>query len=145
MCNPLIRSEIGLRDAVLPAKLIVIPKRPNEAQKAHTSGHQISKASPNHLRRGGYAAVKADPPQAAKHHAWRRTAENREEREILGVEKRKRSPRHPQINLVKADPSTQHCKERKHSPIAEHQQPCVHDRCSATLPERCHGIQRRKG
>jgi len=55
-----------LRDAVLPAKLIVVPQRPNKAQKTRPCGDQISEASPNHLARGGHAAVKADDPQAAK-------------------------------------------------------------------------------
>src|SRR5450755_4460909 len=77
-CNLLNRREIRLGDAIVPAKLIFVPEGPNKTQKASSRGDQISEASPNHLARNGYAAVKSDHTQSAKHHARRRAAENRE-------------------------------------------------------------------
>src|SRR5713101_2264149 len=78
MRNPFNRCEIRLGDAVLPAKLIFIPKRPNKTQEAKARGDQISTASPSHLARSGYATVKADDTHTSKHHARRRAPENRE-------------------------------------------------------------------
>src|ERR1700674_2553416 len=80
------RSDVGLRNAILPGEVVLVPERPQEAERECCAGKQIAEAAPQELASVGQAAIEANDGKAAKLHSGRRAGERGEQEEILRVE-----------------------------------------------------------
>ena len=112
-------GDVGLRDAVLPGEMVLIPERPKVAEHQCRAGEQVAEAAPQELARVGQSAVEADDGQAAKLHARCGSRKSGEEEKILRVEQVERSEIDDGVHFFEDDLPAQRAEESQESSSSE--------------------------
>src|SRR5215469_6966730 len=79
------RRQIRVRHSVVPGQPVLVPKNPEEAQKACAGREQVSDRAQHILLRRWKITAEARHLQSTNRHSWRATPENREQPELLKV------------------------------------------------------------
>src|SRR4029077_18954962 len=79
-------GDVGLRDAVLPGEMVLVPEGPEVAEHHRCAGEHVAEAAPQELARVGERAVEADDGEAAKLHSRSGSRKSGEQEKILRIE-----------------------------------------------------------
>src|SRR5260370_10237684 len=137
------RSQVRAGEPVVPGQFVFVPVGPCEAQEKAPRGKCVTQAAQKQLFWCGRLTRKPDEVKIAKHHARGRAAENREEREVLEIEERKRRGVHGGVELAESKLASERTEECQEAAIREQQKCDVNQRGQAPLRERGHGKERR--
>src|SRR5207249_9680581 len=106
------RSQVRAGEPVVPGQFVFVPVGPGEAEKKASGGEQVAQGAQKQLFSCGRLTRKPDEVKIAKHHARGRAAENREEREVLEIEERKRRGGHRGVELAESELASERAAER---------------------------------
>ena len=135
-------GDVGLRDAVLPGEMVLVPEGPEVAEHHRCAGEHVAEAAPQELARVGERAVEADDGEAAKLHSRSGSRKSGEQEKILRIEQVKGSEIDDGVHFFEDDLAAQRAEEAEESGGGEREKESVEHAGSAAFGEIGDGHER---
>src|SRR5579862_6331663 len=117
------QREIGrdarLRNAIMPGKLILVPKHPEETERQGSRRDQISQTSPHQLPRRRIESIQTGHPKTAQHHSGCRLGEVRKQGHVLDIQKAQDRHRDQQVEPADAETAAKGAKDHQKAAVSK--------------------------